>query len=324
MSTRSDVATGTQSTEFDARRAFVRYGLIVLLVILAIVFARLRPSFVSASNISDQLRSASISAVMFLGLTWIMAAGEIDASFMSIAALSNMIVAGMVTAGYGWPVAAFAGLVTGLVAGGANGFLVAYLGFPGLVTTIATGSFAAAMAAAIGLGGSLSLPTAGFVGNFLALKVGVVPVVSIGVVLLYAGAWFAQEKLTFGHYVYALEQNRKAVTEAGISAERLLILLFCLSGFFSGIAGILLAADLSSGQPYIGSSYFLDGFTATLLGGMVIKLGKPNVIGTIIGVLFLAVLLSGAALLGWNDAQRQVVKGCLLLFGVAAVIWARR
>jgi ribose transport system permease protein len=309
---------------FEARQIFVRYGLLALLVVLIVVFGMLRPSFFSAGNVTSQLRSASIAAVMFLGLTWVMAAGEIDASFMSVAALANMIVAGMVASGYGWVAAATAGLAVSLAAGGINGFLVAYLGLPGLVTTIATGGFAGAIAAAIAQGSSISLSSTGFVGIFLGATVGPVPLLTIVVAALYAGAWVMQEKLTFGHYIYALEQNRAAVTQAGISAERLLVLLYGLTGLFSGLAGILLAADLSSGQPYIGTSYFLDGFTAVLLGGMVLKLAKPNVLGTIVGVLFLAVLLSGSALLGWNDAQRQVVKGCLLLFGVAAVILARR
>jgi ribose transport system permease protein len=324
VSARGEVVVGVRRSGLDFRLGLVRYGLIGLLIILGVVFAWLRPSFISPSNINDQLRSASISAIMFLGVTWIMATGEIDASFMSVAALANMVVAGMVTASWGWPLAAACGLVAGLAAGALNGLLVAFLGLPGLVTTIATGSFIGAMAAAIGRGASISLSSRGFIGALLAIKVGPVPLIAICVAVIYLVAWLVQEKLTFGRYIYALEQNRRAVTEAGVSAERLLILLYCLSGLFSGIAGIILAADLASGQPYIGTSYFLDGFTAVLLGGMVIKLGKPNVIGTIVGVIFLAVLLSGGALLGWNDAQRQVVKGCLLLFGVAVVIGARR
>jgi ribose transport system permease protein len=323
--TSQDAAVPIESGKrYEMRLILARYGLIVLLVILAIVFETLRPSFLSFSNINGQLRSASISAIMFLGLTWVMAAGEIDASFMSVAAMTNMIVAGTVASGHGWVAASLCGLAASLVAGGLNGFLVAYLGLPGLVTTIATGGFAGAIAAAIGRGSSLSLGSTGFLGSFLGASVGAIPLVTVVVVVLYACAWMLQEKLTFGRYIYALEQNRAAVTQAGVPAERLLILLYSLSGFFSGLAGILLAADLASGQPYIGTSYFVDGFTAVLLGGMVLKLAKPNVLGTIVGVLFLAVLLSGSALLGWNDAQRQVMKGCLLLVGVAAVILARQ
>lgn len=314
----------SQRPGFDYQTFFVRYGLFFLLAITFIAFAWLRPTFVSAGNINDMLRSASIAAIMFLALTWIIAAGEIDVSFMSVAALANMIVAGLASHGYGWPVASLAGLAAGIVFGVINGGLVAIFRLPALVSTIATGGLAGSIAAAIGLGTSISLSSTGFVGALLHANIGIVPVLTIIVILLYALAYYLQEHLTFGHYLYAMEQNRAAVSEAGIPVNRILFLLYILSGVLSSIAGIMLTADLSSGQPYIGSSYFIDGLTAVLLGGMALKFGKPNVIGTIAGVALLASLLSGAALLGWTDSQRQIVRGALLLVGVAIVVWARR
>jgi len=308
----------------DLKSFFLRYGLFLLLVLVILAFAWLRPSFGSAGNINDMLRSASIAALMFVGLTWIIAAGEIDVSFMSVAALANMVVAALVASGHGWALACLAGLAVGVIFGLVNGLLVAIFRLPALVITIATGGLAGSVAAAIGLGTSISLPSTGFVGALLHVNFGVVPLLTVIVALLYAGAWFVQERLTFGHYLYALEQNRAAVVEAGVPVNRLLLMLYILSGVVSSIAGILLTADLSSGQPYIGSSYFIDGLTSVLLGGMALKFGKPNVIGTLTAVLLLAALLSGAALLGWTDAQRQIVRGALLLCGVAVVVWARR
>lgn len=308
----------------DLQTVMVRYGLFFLLAATFVMFAWLRPTFVSAGNINDMMRSASIAAIMFLGLTWIVAAGEIDVSFMSVAALANMLVAGLVQAGYGWPVASFGGLAVGIVFGLVNGGLVAVFRLPALVITIATGGLAGSIAAAIGLGTSIALPSTGFVGAALSTNIGIVPLVAIVVIALYALAYFIQEHLTFGHYLYAMEQNRAAVVEAGVPVNRILFLLYILSGVASSIAGILLTADLSSGQPYIGGSYFIDGLTAVLLGGMALKYGKPNVIGTMAAVLLLAALLSGAALLGWTDSQRQIVRGMLLLCGVAFVVWARR
>lgn len=308
----------------DLQGFFLRYGLFLLLVLVVLVFAWLRPSFISAGNINDMLRSASIAALMFLGLTWIIAAGEIDVSFMSVAALANMVVAGLVVSGHGWEMAFLAGLAVGIAFGTANGLLVAIFRLPALVITIATGGLAGSIAAAIGLGTSISLSSTGFVGALLHINLGILPLLTVIVVLLYGVAWFVQERLTFGHYLYAMEQNRSAVVEAGVPVNRLLLMLYVLSGVVSALAGILLTADLSSGQPYIGSSYFLDGLTSVLLGGMALKFGKPNVIGTVTAVLLLAALLSGAALLGWTDAQRQIVRGLLLLCGVAVVVWARR
>ncbi|WP_294644838.1 ABC transporter permease [uncultured Aureimonas sp.] len=309
---------------FDVRRFVVRYGLFFLLAILVVVFSWLRPSFASAGNVTDILRSASISAVMFLGLTWIIAAGEIDVSFMSVAALATMIIAGLVSSGVGWPLAVLAALGAGVLVGLLNGFLVAGMGLPALVITIATGGLAGSVAAAIGKGTSIPMATTGFVGPIVDADLGIVPVIALVVAALYAFAWVLQDRTTFGHYIYAMEQNRRAVVEAGVRASRILMLLYVLSGTLSAVAGVLLAADLSSGQPYIGTSYFIDGLTAVLLGGMALKMGKPNMVGTLVGVILLAVLLSGAALLGWTDSQRQIVRAALLIAGVALVVWTRR
>jgi len=86
-----------------------------------------------------------------------------------------------------------------------------------------------------------------------------------------------------------MEQNRNAIIEAGVPARRLTLLLYLISGTAAAIAGILLTASLDSGQPRIGASFFIDGLTAVLLGGMVIKFGQPNVLGTLLAVLLLAV-----------------------------------
>lgn len=305
------------------RMLSVRYSLPLILVVLVAVFAVMRPEFVDAGNVSKILRSASISAIMFLGVTWVIAAGEIDISFMEVAALADMLVAGMVHAGYGWGPACCVALLAGLAVGVINGVLVGYLRLPALITTLATGGFARSMAAVIGLGSSLSISGAGFVGRFINTSFGFLPLVTILTAALYALAWFVQERLVFGHYVYAMEQNRAAVVEAGIPARRMTLILYVIAGVAAAVAGILLTASLESGQPRIGSSFFVDGLTAVLLGGMVIKLGQPNVLGTLTGVLLLAVLVSGTALIGWSDWERNIVKGALLLLGVVIVVRGR-
>ena len=311
--------------EWAARptRLLMRYGLGLLLVAIMVVFAVLRPSFASSENMIGLARSASIAMIMFLGLTWVLAAGEIDVSFVSIAALANMIVAGMVAGGHGWALSSLLAVTASLLVGAVNGVLVAYFSLPALVITIATGGIASALAAGIGLGSSIAIAKTGFVGQIIAAQIGVVPLIAVIALVIYAAAWYLQERLVFGHYIYALAQNRRAVIEAGIPAQRLLALLYVLTGLTSGVAGVMLTAELSSGQPSIASSLFLDGLTSVLLGGVMIKLGKPNVIGTAVGVLILAVLVRGGALVGWIDSEFEIVKGGLLLAGVAVVIWTR-
>ncbi|MCH4564349.1 ABC transporter permease [Halomonas sp. EGI 63088] len=313
-----------QKAEKTAERVVMRYSFFLLVAVVFVALAILRPSFTTLGNIHGILLSTSIAGLMFLGLTWIIAAGEIDVSFMSVAALANMAVAGLVSTGVGWPIAVLGGLGVGIVFGVLNATLVAVFRLPALVITIASGALAASLAAAIGKGTSISLASTGFVGAILDARiVGAIPLLAVIVGLLYVVAWVLQEKLTFGRYIYAMEQNREAVVEAGIPVTRLMFLLFVLSGIGSAMAGVLLSANLSSGQPYLGNSYFFDGLTAVLLGGMALKFGKPNVLGTLAAVLFLVGLLNGAALLGWTDSERQIIRGSLLLIGVGLVVLAR-
>ena len=129
-------------------------------------------------------------------------------------------------------------------------------------------------------------------------------------------AWFVQERLSFGRYIYALGQNEAAVRAVGVPVVKLTIILFALSGVSSALAGVLLASSLSSGQPMIGGPFLINGLTVVLLGGMMVRVGKPNILGTLTATLFIGVLFSGATLLGLPDFQRQIIQGVLLLTGL--------
>lgn len=314
--------SSSQSSVPDLTRRFIlRFGLPCVLVLLVVVIGLLEPAFFSKTDITSLVATTSISMILFLGLTWFFAVGEIDVSFVSIAALSNMITAGLVSAGYGWPAAALAAMLASLALGLLNGFLIARLGLPSLVITIATGGAASALAAAIGTGASIALNTPGFIDPLFRISVGYIPLVALLAAVLYALAWYAQERLTLGQYIYAAAQNRRAVVEAGIPVNRLLMFLAVLLGFCSGLAGVLLTSELASGQPWLASSYFLDGLTSVLLGSTMLKLGKPNILGTTVGVLVLAVMVRGGALLGLTDSNFQMMKGALLLLGLTVVYW---
>lgn len=308
-----------------AIREFIRLmGLPSILLILVMYFSITTDTFLTAQNISGLLQSAAISSILFLGLTWVFTVGEMEVSFVAIAALANMICAGMVIAGFGWPVATVCAIGASLCVGFLNGVLIAKLGLPSLVITIATGGMASALAAAIGLGSSLPITEPSYLQFLFDTQVGMVSLIVVLAAVLIAAAWFVEMRLAFGHYIFAMATNQRAVLEAGVPVTGIVILLCLVSAFGNGFAGVLLAVELSSGQPSIAQSLFLDGLTAVLLGGTMIKLGKPNVLGTVVGVLIIAVLVRGGALLGWNDSTFQVIKGGLLLLGVSVVAWSNR
>lgn len=321
----SNVEQSAPKTPFDFGRFSIKYGMIFVLIAIVIGLSIVLPNFAQPSNLTLMMRNISISALMFLGLTWVIASGKIDVSFMDCAALTTMVCATVVASGQSWLLGCIAGLATGLILGLINGLLVGYGNFPALITTIATGSIARSVAWIMGAGASLPLSgPEGPVHVIVTSTIGFVPVIALVTLAIYFVAGFVQDGLTFGRYLYALERNERAVVEVGLSAKRLTLMLFVFSAFCASLAGILLTANLNSGQPGLGSSYFLDGLTAALLGAIVIKIGKPNVIGTLVAVVLLAILVSASAMMGWQNYVREIMKGSLLLLGVIVVISLNR
>lgn len=249
------------------------FGLPLILVAVFMAFSLVTDTFFTAENLSGLLRSASISALLILGMTWIFTTGEMDVSFVAIAALANMVCAGLVIAGYGWPLASLCAIFASLAVGLLNGILIARLGLPSLVITIATGGMASALAAAIGRGSSIGINEPSFLDVLFEVQIGIVLLIGLPVLLLILIAWYMQERLTIGHYVFAMATNPRAVLEAGVPVVRIKLMLCVFLALCNGLAGILLAVELSSGQPSIAQSLFLDGLTAVLLGGTMLKLG---------------------------------------------------
>ncbi|AVW92123.1 ABC transporter permease [Celeribacter baekdonensis] len=291
--------------------------LVVAVIVVTLGIASQRPQLLDVVNIATVLKSFSIMVVMVLGLTWVIASGKIDVSFMQVAALSNMICAYALAQGWSWGGAIVVALLAGALVGLINGWLVASMRLPALIVTISTAGICASIAAALGKGTVIRIADPGPLEPLLQPALGgAVPMIVVPVLLIAAVAWFVQERLSFGRYIYALAQNEAAVRAVGVPVVKLTIILFVLSGVSSALAGILLASSLSSGQPMIGGPFLINGLTVVLLGGMMVRVGKPNILGTLTATLFIGVLFSGATLLGLPDFQRQIIQGALLLTGL--------
>lgn len=311
------------SKRLNGKRAdlYLTIGLPTTLLVLIVLFSIATQTFAHSDNITSMIRSASVSALMFMGLTWVFAIGEIDVSFVAVASLCNMLVAGLISNNYSWAFACAVALAVGGGVGIANGLLVAYARLPSLVTTVATGGISTALAAAIGHGSSISIGVPEILRSIEASQIGPFPSLAILCGLAYLGAWYVQERLRVGHYIYATAENRQAVIEAGIPVRVVVLSAFVLSALCGVLGGLLLTIELSSGQPSVASTLFLDGLTAVLLGGTMIRLGRPNVLGTLFSVLVLTVLIRGGALLGWSDAIFQTIKGVLLIAGIFLITY---
>ena len=299
--------------------------LVWMLIIMVVVFSVMSDSFFSRDNIMEILRSCGMLSLMVLGVTWVVAMGEIDIAFPDIASLSSMMVAYSLARGFSWPVAIAAGIVVGLPFGLLAGFLITKFRFPAIIASIAVGNMVGAMANMIHKGQPLSIAAIDPAINYLVYgTVAGVPILFIVVLCVYAVTTMIQDHTTTGQYLYALGENRKAALEAGINEQRVITRFFALSALLASASGVILAASYTSGQVRLGGTFFIDGLTAVFLGAMVVKMGKPNIVGTLLGAIFIAALTNGLTMLNVPFYVGSVIKGIMMICGVAAIIIAKK
>jgi ribose transport system permease protein len=315
--------SNTNSNSFRFGQLFQsQFGLIWLLFGMVVLFSITSSAFRSPDNLLEILRASGIYAILVLGLTWVVAVGELDVSFASAAALVSMITAYLINLGIPIGFIVILALAAGTMIGVINGIMVSYLKIPSLIATIASGFTATAIAKVMGEGKPIFITTGTrMVHEFVYGKIFGIPVLFLTALAIYLACRYLQDRTVMGQHLYALGENRQATQEAGINASKIVFYYFILSSVMSSIAGILVTAQFGSGQHEIGggNAVMIEGFTAVFLGAMIIKTGKPNVLGTLIGVIILTVLVNWITLLGLPTFTVWLIRGSLLLVGVTLV-----
>jgi len=301
-----------------------QFILIWTLMALIVAFSFLSSSFRAYDNLFEILRTSCNTAVLVLGLTWIIAMNEIDVAFPDIAAFGSMVTAFCAMEGLPWSLSILIALLTSAFFGLISGMLINIFKVPSLIATIGITTIAKSAAYIIGKGSPIYFSKIDPTVNFLVYgKIYGIPVLFIIVLLLYILAAFLQNRTKLGQYLYALGENRQAAFEAGIPGKTIIYAFFLLSATLASLGGVLLLASFSSGQPNFQGSYFVDGLSAVFLGALTIKIGKPNVIGTLIGAIIISTLTNGLTLLGVPFYVGIIIKGLLMLVGVVMIVATR-
>ncbi len=300
------------------------FVLMWVLLLMILFFSYRSSTFRSLDNLLEILRASGINAILVLGLTWIVAAGEIDVSFPDIAALSSITAVALVTRGLPWWLAILIAILVCSLYGLLSGVLINVFKFKSLIATIGVAVLAKSSAYIIGGGSPIYLNTTNkTVDAIMFGKIGgVIPILAVIVLVLYLAAKFLQDQTKLGQYLYALGENRTAAFEAGIPKNRIFYSFFILSAVLAAAGGILLATSFSAGQPNFQGTFFVDGLTAVFLGALMIKLGKTNVIGTYFGAIFIMVLGNGLTLLNIPFFYSLIIKGILMVIGVTVIAFS--
>ncbi len=310
-------------TRLLAGRFLKDFGLPMMAVLLVVVFSALDTDFLTVNNLESILEQNAALAIVAVGVTFTIIAGQFDLSPGSVVALCGVVLA-MVLRGTGdLPLALAACLGAALVCGLANGLLLAYVGINSVIVTLAAMIWARGLA--IGITGGESMPFVNPAVAFMNSRslLGVSPVVVV-VVVCYLVGWFALNRTRLGRYAYALGGDAEATRQAGVNTSLYKLLLFLLSAFFVWIATVVTAARMSAGEPNAVYGLEFDAIVAVIIGGGSMTGGEGGIRKTIVGVVFLAILNNGLSTMGMRDSAFYLFKGIVILVALIFEVISRQ
>lgn len=299
-------------TAIFASREFI---LALLLVVASIVISFFSPVFLSKINILSIFTAITVNGVVAIGMTMLLACGEMDLSVGMNLAFTGVVTAKLMVAGIPIPVAILLGFALSALIGFVNGFFVAKVGLNAFITTLGVSSCIEGLMLVVADGRSVTGIPEGFkiLGQGKLLDVQY-PVYALLVLVIVFDLLFRNSRAL--RQIYYVGSNAKAAKLNGINVQRITLLTFVFTGMTAGLSGIMFAARLNSASVTVGGNIALDVITACIIGGASLSGGKGSVLGSVLGVLFLSVLSTTLNLLSVNIYWQNFATGAILILAI--------
>ncbi len=286
---------------------------------LAVLFVGLSlasPYFLTGTNLSSVIRQTAVINIMALGMTLVIVAGGIDLSVGSILAMGGLM--GTMAMEHGLPIQM--GVAIGILTGGfwglANGVMTTRLRINPFIVTLGTLGIVRGLALIISDGLPVHKIPARFSflgeGNLLG-----VPFVLWVLVVCALGVHIILEHTRLGRYAFAIGSNPEAAYYAGIPVAFHTTAVYAICGLLTGLAGMIEASRLMTGQPTAGQTYELQAIAAVVIGGGSLRGGEGSVLGTLVGAFIMGLLSNGSDLLGISPYLQQAIIGAVIILAVS-------
>jgi erythritol transport system permease protein len=334
MNTDIQAVARTRNAAAIAGRAvllLLRARAILVLAALLVLFSALAPDFLTANNLSILTKHVAITALLAIGMTFVVLTGGIDLSVGSIAGFGGMVAGYLLTQGipFGGSVhyppaviVVFMTIVACMVVGVLNGWLVAKAGVAPFIATLGMLYIARGAALLISngktfpnLGGGSARGQTGFstFGQSFILHI---PSPVWMMAVLFVIAWVVAVRTPFGRHVYAVGGNERAARLAGIRVPAVKLATYVFSAFCAALVGLIIASQLEAAHPATGESFELNAIAAVVLGGTSLMGGRGSVTGSLIGAFVIGVLADGLVMLGVSEFWQMVIKGVVIVLAV--------
>lgn len=289
---------------------------------IAVAAPALGSAFLNPSNLRNILNQIVVIAITAVGMTFVIITAGIDLSVGSLIALSAVVTTALIRNFGGTEATGLAMVLCSVVAvlmcgtvGLFSGMMITRFRVPPFIATLAVMQIASGLAFILAQGKSIyQVPQ-----SFTTLGIGTTFWIPNGVILMalvFMIGHIVMSKMVVGRYIYAVGGNPEAARLSGVPVNRVLLLVYVISGITAGIGGVVQASQLKSGAPTYGLMYELYAIAAVVVGGTSLAGGEGKIIGTLIGALIIAVIQNGMNLTGVESYTQKVVLGAVILGAV--------
>jgi len=313
------------------RRFSIKFGFLLVMVAAVAIFTVAQPAFLTPGNLFSILLGVTVYAILALGETFPLVINGMDLSIGAIAALSVMLASYcMVVLGLSGFWAFVICMVIGALVGLINGLLIVRLRIPDLLTTLGMMFLVQGLqlvpSGGRSIGNGMVLPSGDtatgvfdprfkFLGQGRILEVLPVPVVFM--VLIAVVVFVVLSMTRWGRAFYAIGGNSEAARLAGANINGLRVVAYVASGTIAAFGGLILAARVGRGDVSSGGTLLMDAVGSALIGFAVLGAQRPNPFGTIVGAIFLGVLMNGLTMMNMPYFWQDLIKGCVLVAALA-------
>jgi inositol transport system permease protein len=293
-----------------------RFGMLAAFILICLLLSLATPNFFSIQNMTIVLRQVSINGILAIGVTFVIITSGIDLSLGSVVALTGVVAAIFAHPGeYPLIMPIALAILVGLGIGGLNGLVVTLGKVAPFIVTLGMMTIARGLALVASEGRPITNLSESFNaiggGNVLGVPIPILVFIMVAVI-----ATLLLNQTRIGRYMYAVGGNEKAAYASGVRVNQTKMIAYMLCSGLAGLAGIVLASRINTGQPNAGVAYELDAIAAVVIGGTSLSGGIGSIGGTVLGVLLIGVINNGLDLLNISSYYQQIIKGFIIIVAV--------
>jgi ribose transport system permease protein len=297
----------------DWRQYVIYAGFVVIFIFFSITLSD--KGFLDANNLLNIVRQTAMIAIMAVGMTFVLSAGEIDLSVGSVAGLTSVTTALAIT-NFGLIGGVLGGLLTGIVLGMVNGLLTTRVGIPSFLVTLAMMGISRGTAMWVSNTAAIPILDKTYYFTFGSGNIGPVPVLLIWALIAAVIGHIVLRKTSFGRKMLATGGSETAARFTGIKTRDIKMQVLIISSLTAAFAGMLYAGRLRSGRFQLGEGDELSVIAAAVLGGTSLFGGFGSVVGSIMGALMIGLINNGLILMGLEFSQQLIARGVIILLAV--------